>query len=244
MPIPIVCPSCAAKLRTPDSMAGRKATCPRCGTGISVPSQGILEPKSFSAQPQFVEADVEPVFQPDFAQREAMTDNVWKEITQAEKYRQEQAEKWEQAEKYRQEQTKKYRQEMQARPLHRTRSISIGGLAKAAIILGGLLSLILLLALAVSFWTKPPTFRERADRIQNGMSHDRVIEIMGKDGSLIFATPGGHEHYVWQDHDGGSWVDLFVEFDHHDRVYDIDPSWTREQRKQTREELNKMMRKR
>jgi predicted Zn finger-like uncharacterized protein len=208
MPIPIVCPSCAAKLRVPDNMAGRKTKCPKCGTGINVPSQGILEPITFSAQPQSVDpVDVEPVFQPDLAQREAMTDNVWKEITQAEKYRQEQAEK--------------YRQEMQARPLHRTRSISIGGLAKAAIILGGLLSLILLLALAVSFWTKPQTFRERADKIQNGMSHDRVIEIMQEDGSLIFAARG-HEHYVWRGHDGGSWVDLWIEFDHHDRVYDIE----------------------
>src|SRR5687767_1680066 len=37
MPIPIVCPSCAAKLRAPDTVAGRKTKCPKCGSAIAVP---------------------------------------------------------------------------------------------------------------------------------------------------------------------------------------------------------------
>lgn len=38
MPIPVVCPTCATKLRAPDNMAGRNAKCPKCGTAVAVPS--------------------------------------------------------------------------------------------------------------------------------------------------------------------------------------------------------------
>jgi hypothetical protein len=40
MPIPVVCPSCTSRLRAPDSKAGRKTKCPKCGTAVVVPSLG------------------------------------------------------------------------------------------------------------------------------------------------------------------------------------------------------------
>src|SRR5437870_3534086 len=38
MPILVVCPSCSAKLRAPDAIAGRKIKCPKCGTRVVVPT--------------------------------------------------------------------------------------------------------------------------------------------------------------------------------------------------------------
>lgn len=40
MPIPVVCPSCATKLRASDNMAGCKAKCPKCGAVLAVPKPG------------------------------------------------------------------------------------------------------------------------------------------------------------------------------------------------------------
>lgn len=34
--IPVVCPSCSAKIKAPPTMAGRKAKCPKCGAAITV----------------------------------------------------------------------------------------------------------------------------------------------------------------------------------------------------------------
>jgi predicted RNA-binding Zn-ribbon protein involved in translation (DUF1610 family) len=39
MPIPVVCPACATKLRAPDHAAGRKTKCPKCGGPVAVPGQ-------------------------------------------------------------------------------------------------------------------------------------------------------------------------------------------------------------
>lgn len=38
MPIPLACPSCFAKLRAPDKMAGRETKCPKCGAAVTVPT--------------------------------------------------------------------------------------------------------------------------------------------------------------------------------------------------------------
>lgn len=37
MPILISCPSCGAKSKAPDQLAGKKAKCPKCGKGVPVP---------------------------------------------------------------------------------------------------------------------------------------------------------------------------------------------------------------
>src|SRR5437763_1162837 len=37
MPIALTCPSCGRKLNAPDSAAGRKLKCPKCGSGVEVP---------------------------------------------------------------------------------------------------------------------------------------------------------------------------------------------------------------
>src|SRR4051812_22725535 len=36
MPIPVKCPGCAATLKAPDTAAGKRVKCPRCGGLISV----------------------------------------------------------------------------------------------------------------------------------------------------------------------------------------------------------------
>ncbi len=51
MPIPVVCPSCATKLRAPDNMVGHKTKCPKCGTAVIVPSRGTESLKSSRPQP-------------------------------------------------------------------------------------------------------------------------------------------------------------------------------------------------
>ena len=44
MPIPVVCPSCARKLRAPGDWAGRKTKCAKCGSEIVVPTpEDIVE---------------------------------------------------------------------------------------------------------------------------------------------------------------------------------------------------------
>jgi predicted Zn finger-like uncharacterized protein len=40
MPVSLTCPSCASSLRVPDSAAGRKVKCPKCGSVIGVPAAG------------------------------------------------------------------------------------------------------------------------------------------------------------------------------------------------------------
>lgn len=39
--IPVVCPSCAAKMRAPESAAGRKTKCPKCGATLVVPNPSV-----------------------------------------------------------------------------------------------------------------------------------------------------------------------------------------------------------
>src|SRR5271157_5201409 len=51
MPIGVVCPSCAAKMRAPDSLAGRKTKCPKCGTALVVPRPGAEHPQRSNPQP-------------------------------------------------------------------------------------------------------------------------------------------------------------------------------------------------
>ena len=51
MPIAVVCPSCAAKMRAPDSAAGRKTKCPKCGTALVVPRPGAEHAQSPHQQP-------------------------------------------------------------------------------------------------------------------------------------------------------------------------------------------------
>jgi predicted RNA-binding Zn-ribbon protein involved in translation (DUF1610 family) len=36
MPVPVVCPSCATKLRAPDSAADHKTKCPKCGESVNI----------------------------------------------------------------------------------------------------------------------------------------------------------------------------------------------------------------
>ncbi|MBY0456254.1 MAG: hypothetical protein K2V38_02835 [Gemmataceae bacterium] len=54
MPIPVVCPGCAAKLNAPDAAAGKKVKCPKCQSPITIPAA--------VAAPQFevVEDEAEP----------------------------------------------------------------------------------------------------------------------------------------------------------------------------------------
>jgi predicted Zn finger-like uncharacterized protein len=59
MPIEFNCPSCQAKIRTPDNSAGRSARCPKCSTVLTVPgassasavSSGSSAPPGFSSPP-------------------------------------------------------------------------------------------------------------------------------------------------------------------------------------------------
>jgi hypothetical protein len=44
MPIPVICGSCGTKLKAPDSAAGRKVKCPKCGTLASVPAGKTASP--------------------------------------------------------------------------------------------------------------------------------------------------------------------------------------------------------
>jgi len=63
MPIPIVCPSCSARLRAPDGTAGRKAKCPNCGTAVLVsnPASKIPERPSLDDSPRQPPRDVPPL---------------------------------------------------------------------------------------------------------------------------------------------------------------------------------------
>src|SRR5262245_12904651 len=47
----LVCPSCAAKLRAPDNLTGRKMKCPKCGTAIIVPGPIPEAPEAVRAEP-------------------------------------------------------------------------------------------------------------------------------------------------------------------------------------------------
>ena len=38
MPVSVVCPTCAAKIKTPDKAAGKRVKCPKCGKPLLVPS--------------------------------------------------------------------------------------------------------------------------------------------------------------------------------------------------------------
>jgi hypothetical protein len=51
MPIAVVCPSCAAKMRAPDSAAGRKTKCPKCGTTLVVPKPSAEHAQRPDQQP-------------------------------------------------------------------------------------------------------------------------------------------------------------------------------------------------
>lgn len=51
MPILLTCPACMTKLKAPESLAGRKIKCPKCGSPVAVPSGS--EPR----RPAAVEAD-------------------------------------------------------------------------------------------------------------------------------------------------------------------------------------------
>src|SRR5260370_16249337 len=41
MPVPVVCPSCAARLSIPDNLAGRKIKCPKCGKPVLVEAETL-----------------------------------------------------------------------------------------------------------------------------------------------------------------------------------------------------------
>jgi len=66
MPIPVVCPSCATKLRAPDNMAGRKTRCPKCGTEVVVasPVHEAPEPARAEPLPQLVKRVEPPALRP------------------------------------------------------------------------------------------------------------------------------------------------------------------------------------
>lgn len=52
MPIEFSCPSCQAKIRTPDNTAGKSARCPKCSTVITIPSpSGAGSPPPGFSQP-------------------------------------------------------------------------------------------------------------------------------------------------------------------------------------------------
>lgn len=51
MPIPVVCPSCAAKLCAPNNLAGRNTKCPKCGTAIIVHKASELVRAELLPQP-------------------------------------------------------------------------------------------------------------------------------------------------------------------------------------------------
>lgn len=67
MPISVVCPSCATKLRAPDNMAGRKAKCPKCGTAVVVPSPAheVRELSHEEPQPEPVKRVEPPAVRPE-----------------------------------------------------------------------------------------------------------------------------------------------------------------------------------
>ena len=51
MPIPVICPSCSTKLRAPDTMAGYKTKCPKCGIAVVIPSPVHLASELACAEP-------------------------------------------------------------------------------------------------------------------------------------------------------------------------------------------------
>ena len=57
MPIEFQCPSCQAKIRTPDNTAGRSARCPKCSTVLTIPGAGagagVATPPPVPQQPKF-----------------------------------------------------------------------------------------------------------------------------------------------------------------------------------------------
>jgi uncharacterized protein len=67
MPISVTCPTCGAKLKTPDTAAGKKIKCPKCEKLIDVPAEGeeavadvpAAAPDEPEAPPEDV-ADVSP----------------------------------------------------------------------------------------------------------------------------------------------------------------------------------------
>lgn len=54
MPIQITCPACRKTLKAPDTLAGKNAKCPNCGTLITVPAvpEEILDAELAAPEPQ------------------------------------------------------------------------------------------------------------------------------------------------------------------------------------------------
>jgi hypothetical protein len=62
MPIPVVCPYCSAKIKAPDSLAGKQATCPKCKSQLSIPPLLPAPNPPTTAAP--VQYDPVPVYYP------------------------------------------------------------------------------------------------------------------------------------------------------------------------------------
>lgn len=57
MPIPVSCPNCSARINAPDSAAGKRAKCPKCGGVIPIPA---AEPEVEVVDDDFEVVDDEP----------------------------------------------------------------------------------------------------------------------------------------------------------------------------------------
>ena len=56
MSIKVTCPSCGTTLRTKESMAGKRAKCPRCGDPVSIPyesDEGIFDAEEVGGSDEF-----------------------------------------------------------------------------------------------------------------------------------------------------------------------------------------------
>ena len=52
MPITVTCPNCSAKMKAPDTTAGKKIKCPKCQAAITVPEpEADFEPDHRLAEP-------------------------------------------------------------------------------------------------------------------------------------------------------------------------------------------------
>lgn len=65
MPISIVCPSCRARGRAPEDLAGRQVNCPKCGSAIAVPSARAVEAASPQISPKAAKEAESPTAEPD-----------------------------------------------------------------------------------------------------------------------------------------------------------------------------------
>lgn len=52
MPIAVVCPSCSTRMNAPDTAAGRRTKCPKCGSAIVVPGPVPKAPAPGPARPE------------------------------------------------------------------------------------------------------------------------------------------------------------------------------------------------